>query len=405
MTSAVAITKGDRNCLIALIGAGHLFSHFVMLALPPVVHLVKQDLNLSYVAFGAVVSVMAATTAVGQIPMGFLVDRIGGRVILLCGIGLMSISLVLAGVTSSYWALFGLFALAGVGNSVFHPADYAIMAARLDDTIYGRAFSIHSFTGYLGWALAALIMLPLATAIGWRTAIVFVGVVGLVITAAMVIGSKFLDDRGEQAGREERNKNPRDLQAGISLMMSLPMVMLFLFFGLSATVTSGLMAFSIPANVALHGLDDLTASFALTAHLTASAAGVLIGGWLADVTRRHNVVTSLAVLAMSVSVLFLAADGATLIVMFTAMIFAGLFYGISSPSRDILIKNATPTGSAGVAFGFTSSGMSVGNLVGPLMCGLFMDAGEPQLMFMTLAVIVAIAIVTVIYTRPRAQKV
>ena len=355
-------------------------------------------------ALGAIVSVMATTTAVGQIPMGFLVDRIGGRIILLCGIGLMGVCLILVGYISSYWALFALFALAGVGNSVFHPADFAIMAAKLDDTVYGRAFSIHSFTGYLGWAFAALTMLPMATLLGWRSAIMVVGVVGLAIVIAMIAGARFLDDRQALAESSAGGPAPRGVRAGIRLMGSLPMLMMFAFFGLSATVTSGIMAFSIPANVILHGIDELTASLALTAHLVASAVGVLIGGWLADRTDRHNLVTSLAMLMMAMAVLLLAFDGAVLVVTLAAMIGAGALYGISSPSRDILIKKATPTGSAGVAFGFTSSGMSVGNLFGPLICGWFMDHGQPQLMFAVLAVIIAVSIVTVVLTRPHAAE-
>jgi MFS family permease len=402
MKTIVIMENKDRNRLITLIGAGHFFSHFVMLALPPLFLLMKQDLGVSYVALGAIVSVMATTTAVGQIPVGFLVDRIGGRVILLWGIGLMSVSLLLVGFVSSYWALFALFALAGMGNSVFHPADFAIMAAKLDETVYGRAFSIHSFTGYLGWACAALIMLPLAAALGWRPAIMMVGVAGLAIMVAMIAGARFLDDRRALAQRSAvARQGPRGVRSGIRLMASLPMLMMFVFFALSATVTSGIMAFSIPANVALHGLAELTASLALTAHLVASAVGVLIGGWLADRTGRHNVVTSLAMMAMVLFVLLLAFEGAVLAVTLAAMIGAGMVYGISSPSRDVMIKNATPLGSAGVAFGFTSSGMSVGNLLGPLICGLIMDAGRPQLMYVVLAGIAAVSIVAVILTRSR----
>lgn len=405
MTSAIATTRSDRNWLIALIGAGHFFSHFVMLALPPLFLLMKQEMDVSYIALGAIVSVMATTSAVGQIPMGFLVDRVGGRLILLLGIGLMSITLVMVGLTDSYWMLFALFAIAGIGNSVFHPADYAIMAARLDETVYGRAFSIHSFTGYLGWACAALLMLPLGNAVGWRMAIVIVGAAGLLITGGLAAGSRFLDDRKAvwDGGRVDGVKR-QGWRAGVDLMVSFPMLMLFTFFGLSATVTAGIMAFSIPANVALYGLDDLTASFALTAHLVASALGVLVGGWLADLTQRHNVVTSLAIIAMALSILLLALEGAFLVVMVAAMILSGLFYGISSPSRDILIKKATPAGSAGVAFGFTSSGMSVGNLLGPLICGWIMDAGRPQLMYIVLAGIVAVSVVTVVLTRSQRSQ-
>lgn len=405
MTPVVVTSIRERNWLIGLVGAGHLFSHFVMLALPPLFLLIKQEMGVSYVALGGVVSVMATMSAVGQIPMGFLVDRIGGRFVLLGGMALMSVCLLLVGFSSSYWTLFVLFAVAGIGNSVFHPADYAILSARLDESVHGRAFSIHSFTGYLGWACAALVMLPLGNAIGWRLSIVVVGMAGLLITAAMAVGSRYLDDRhsSPQADRSA-NRKPNGWRAGTSLMVSFPILMLFTFFALSVTATAGIMTFSIPANVALYGLDDVTASLALTAHLVACAAGVLVGGWLADLTARHNIVTALAIISMAVSVLLLAMEGAILIIMASSMILSGLFYGISSPSRDILIKKATPAGLEGVAFGFTSTGMSLGNLLGPLLCGWIMDAGEPRLMYVVLAAIIALSVITVGLTRSHATK-
>ncbi|MBT5050201.1 MAG: MFS transporter, partial [Rhodospirillaceae bacterium] len=178
MSSVVSTTARERNRIVGLIGVGHFFSHFVMLCLPPLFLLMKPALGVGYTELGAIVAAMAVTTAVGQIPMGFLVDRIGGRAMLILGLSLMGLSLVCIQFTSSYWALLGLFAVIGLGNSVFHPADYAILSARLDPGVFGRAVSIHSLTGYLGWAGAALVMLPLGNALGWRTALVVIGAAG-----------------------------------------------------------------------------------------------------------------------------------------------------------------------------------------------------------------------------------
>ncbi len=401
MTTAVAAKINERNWVVGLISAGHFFSHFVMLAVPPLYYGMKVDLGISNLAFGGIVSIMATTTAVGQIPMGFLVDRIGGRLVLLLGIGLMSVSLIAVVAFSSYWALFIIFALAGLGNSVFHPADFAILATRLDDNIHGRAFSIHSFMGYLGWAGAALIMIPLAGLVGWRLAIVCVGLAGIIILILMIIQASHLDDRTVlQEKIKDQHQRKRGLRAGIDLIISMPMVMMFLFYAMSATATSGIMSFSIPANVSLHGIEKNVASFALTAHLVAGAVGVLVGGWLADFTNRHNLVASISIVMMGVFVILLAFDLASFFVI-VAMILAGVFYGISAPSRDILIKKASPTGGAGVAFGFTSSGMSVGNVTGPLICGWIMDGGRPETIFTLLAAILLVSVVTVVLTRPR----
>lgn len=402
MSSVVSTTASERNWIVGLIGIGHFFSHFVMLCLPPLSRRMMPDLDIGFTEFGLLVSAMAVTTAAGQIPMGYLVDRVGGRTMLILGLALMGACLALVPFTSSYWELVVLFAIIGVGNGVFHPADYSILSARLDEGIFGRAVSIHSLTGYLGWAGAALVMIPLANLMGgWRPALAVIGVCGLLIVVAMILGAGYLgDSAASKEKRQGKSGGIGELRSGVKLMLSTPILMMFIFFAMTATATSGLMAFAIPANVSLHGIEEVFAGAILTAHLVAGAMGVLIGGWLADWTNRNNLVASLAILGMAGCMLGLAYEGMSTLLVVVAMLFGGLFYGISSPSRDVLIKRGTPSGSEGVTFGFTSTGMSIGNFTGPLVCGWIMDLGDPAMVFMVLAGITAASVSTVIVSRP-----
>ncbi|NKB21096.1 MAG: MFS transporter [Alphaproteobacteria bacterium] len=403
LATVVDVSGQTRRWVLGLISAGHFFSHFVMLALPPLFLLVKPELDVSWTALGAVVSAFAATTAIGQIPAGILVDRYGARLILIGGMGVMSICLLLAGFTSGYWELFFLFGIAGIGNSVFHPADFSILAAKLDDSIFGRAVSIHSFMGYLGWAGASLVMLPLAHLTDWRTALSIVGIVGTIVTVVMLSRSSYLDDgkgvTNIPVGGKSANLSIRD---NLAVMFSLPLVMMSLFYLLTAMATAGIMSFSIVANVTLYDVEKDFAGGILTAHLVALSGGVLIGGWLADQTERHNLVASIGVLAMAGAVLALAFGGGLLVVMVAGMLLSGLFYGISSPSRDLLTRKSAPEGSAGVAFGFTSTGMSIGNFIGPILFGWIMDLDQPQLYYILLAIAIAVSVITVVFTRQRS---
>ena len=362
----------------------------------------KPELQVSYAALGAIVSAFAATTAVGQIPAGILVDRFGARYVLIGGIGIISICLVLSGLSEGYWPLFIYFLVAGIGNSVFHPADFSILSARLDKKIFGRAVSIHSFMGYLGWAGASLFILPLAKITNWHTALFIVGLVGLALTIVMVVQSHLLNDRKEEADIPSENSKPKlNFKENISLMFSLPLVMMSLFYLLTAMATAGIMSFSIVANVAFYGVTTDFAGGMLTAHLIALSVGVLIGGWLADLTERHNFVAGIGVVCMALSILCLAYEQELVFVMIIGMLLSGLFYGISSPSRDLLTRKSAPEGSAGVAFGFTSTGMSIGNFVGPVLFGWMMDFNQPRLYFITLGSVVAISVITVVFTRHR----
>lgn len=373
-----------------------------MLSLPPLFLFMKPELQVSYAALGAIVSAFAATTAVGQIPAGILVDRFGARYVLIGGIGIISICLVLSGLSEGYWPLFIYFLVAGIGNSVFHPADFSILSARLDKKIFGRAVSIHSFMGYLGWAGASLFILPLAKITNWHTALFIVGLVGLALTIVMVVQSHLLNDRKEEVDIASENSTPKlNFRENISLMFSLPLVMMSLFYLLTAMATAGIMSFSIVANVAFYGVTTDFAGGMLTAHLIALSVGVLIGGWLADLTERHNFVAGIGIVCMALSILCLAYEQELVLVMIIGMLLSGLFYGISSPSRDLLTRKSAPEGSAGVAFGFTSTGMSIGNFVGPVLFGWMMDFNQPRLYFITLGLVVAISVIAVVFTRHR----
>jgi MFS family permease len=192
------------------------------------------------------------------------------------------------------------------------------------------------------------------------------------------------------------------MRDNMAVMFTLPLVMMSLFYLLTAMATAGIMSFSIVANVMLFGVEKDFAAGILTSHLVALSGGVLIGGWLADQTDRHNLVASIGVLAMAVSVLVLAFGSGAVAVMVMGMLLSGLFYGISSPSRDLLTRKSAPEGSAGVAFGFTSTGMSIGNFIGPVLFGWIMDLDRPQLYYILLATAIAVSVITVVFTRRRS---
>ncbi len=392
----------EQARVVGLLCTGHLYSHFVMLCVPPMFLVMEASLGVGFTMLGLLVSIMALTTGFGQIPMGFLVDRFGGRIILILGIGLMAVCLIIAGLSGSFWIIFVAFGFAGIGNSVFHPADYAILTARLDNTLFGRAISLHMFSGYIGWAVAYAVMLPMANIIGWEMSLILVGLIGLFITALMFFRSEILEDRGSSNFRTTRGDDRQViLKEGISVMTSFPMVMMFLFFSLTAIGGAGLMSFAVVALVNYHGIDEYFAAGSTTAHLVGCALGVLLGGWLADTVKKHNFVTATAIALMALCIASITFTGVGFWYVAGLMTLSGFAYGLSSPSRDVLVKRATPPGMVGVSFGFTSTGLSVGNLLGPVLFGFLIDSGRTEFFFLFVAGIIALSIVTVLATRVR----
>lgn len=379
--------------LIALIGTAHFTSHFFHLALPPLFPLLKTVFGVPYVALGLLMSLFYGASGVGQTASGFLVDRFGARRVLLGGMALLAGSIGLAGLAPAYWLLLPLAVLAGLGNSVFHPADYSLMTAGIHATRVGRAYSVHSICGNLGWVAAPAVVIGLTAVVGWRAALVTVGALGCLMTLFMATQRPLRD--GHRAPTEARG----GLAANVRVLMSTAMLAAFTYFALLAMALIGIQTFSVPAMIALYEAPLRIAAGALTAFLLGNAAGILLGGVLADRTRRHDVVAASGMLAAAIVTVFVGSGGAVVALLPLVLATAGFCLGATSPSRDMLIRAATPPGASGKVFGFVYSGLDLGSALTPVVFGWLLDHGEPRAVFLISAVAMILTIATVIEVR------
>ncbi len=391
---------------VGLVGSAHFWSHFYGLVLPPLFPLIKTAFDLSYTELGLLLTVYAVASGILQTPVGFLVDRYGPRAILIAGLALISLAVGAMGMVDDYPGLAAAAALAGLGNSVFHPADYAIMSASIDHRRLGRAFSLHTFSGYAGWAAAPVAMALLASWIGWQGALVVAGAAGLA-TAAMLFACRRMLGipaavemaAGSPVGGEAR---PAPVGHGAAVLISLPVMMCFLFYVFIAMSGAGLQAFAVTAFVGLHGTPFNWANGALTAYLIGAALGILVGGVVADRTRRHDRVAMAGLIAGAVVVLFAGQVALVPLVLIVVWGFAGALNGMIMPSRDLLVRSVTPPGATGKVYAFVSTGLDVGAAMTPVLFGWFMDRGDYRLLFVASASCLVLAAVTALVTRRTA---
>lgn len=402
MSSTAVARPREQTKVVGLIGIGHFYSHFSTLILPPLFPFMKSEFGIGYVALGGLASAFNVATGASQVPLGFAVDRFGGRAVLLCGLAVLGAMFTLVAWADAYWQIVVLLVIGGLANGVFHPADYAILAARISEGYLGRAMSLHSFSGYIGFAVAPLTMLALHGLAGWRGAVAVAGTAGVAIALAVLAFGGSLDDK--LARRSDRPPGASPSRRGWEVMRAPPMIMMFLFFVCMSAISSGFSSLAVVAIDSLYSVGETVAGYGLTGFLVAMAVGVLIGGVLADATRRHNLVAGLS--ALAAGLLFVLASSAAIPVYgaLAAIALGGLGYGLSSPSRDLIVRASAPAGSIGVAFGFTSTGIGVGGAVGPLLCGLLMDADRPDLAFVLIGVLSFAAVAAVWATRPRAAE-
>jgi MFS family permease len=379
--------------VMSLIGVGHFFSHFYILLLPPLFPLLKGALGVDYVQLGFAIAVLNAVTALTQAPVGFLVDRFGARGLLITGLALFSLAIGLVGAWPSYPALLLLMVIAGLGNSVFHPADYAILSATVDPRRMGRAFSIHTFGGYAGFAAAPPVIVALAAAFGWQPALLLAGMAGLAVAAVMLAHSGVLHIDVEALHRRSASNAAAP---GWRLLLSAPILMALSFFAMLSFSLGGYTSFSVAALEALHQVDLAAATVPLTIYLTASTLGVLLGGWIADRTRQHHQVVASCFLLVA---LFAAAVPLLMPPMpVVSLLFAGagLFSGVVAPSRDMMVRAVTPPGSSGKVFGFVTTGFSIGGIAGPMLFGLVLDLGDPGNLFWTISGLSVLTLILVL---------
>jgi FSR family fosmidomycin resistance protein-like MFS transporter len=375
-------TFGRNTRVNLLLGAGHFLSHFYQFCLPPLFIAWQQAFDVSFAELGLAMAVMSATAALLQTPMGFLVDRYGARPFLIGGTLVMTLSIAAMGFTTAYWQIVGLALLSGVGSSVFHPADYAILSGSIDPARLGRSFAFHTFTGNIGFAAAPPATAALMLLVGWRGALIFVGLLGLPVALAIIWQSRILIDQ------RHRSRGATELaMSGAGLLLSRSVLMFFAFFMVSSMAGAGIQSWLITILHQVHGLPVAAASSALTGYMVGQIGGVLAGGWVADRTDRH--LPFVVVLTIGAAALLLVvgvvsmAEAATMGVLFVC----GLLTGASRTPRDVMVKDAAPPGQIGKVFGFVSSGMSLGAAIMPVPYGMIIDAGRPELVLVVVALL------------------
>jgi len=380
--------------VIGAIGSAHALSHFFQLVLPPLFPLLRAEFGVSYATLGALLSLMYVASGVCQFGAGFAVDRFGARPVLLAGLALLAGGTLAAGFVPGIGWLFPLVVLTGIGNGVFHPADFAVLNANVSPRRLGHAYSSHGIGGSLGYALAPVVSFGLASAFGWRTSLLACGAAGLVAVVLLATQAAALDSRKHGTAVPKHT-----LSGSLELFRQRPILLCFAYFCVLTIATIGITTFLGTSINAAYGLPLAIAATAITAYLLGNVGGVLAGGFLAARTARHDRVaaTGLAVGAVLILLLALFAPLATWAIPLLAL--TGFALGATGPSRDMIVRAATPKGASGRVYGFVYSGLDLGSALSPVALGAILDHGSPRLVAAAIAAFLFVAIATVVQVR------
>ena len=374
-----------ERLVIALVATAHAASHFYLLFLISLLPLLKVFLHVGYVELGLALTIGNVVSAAAQVPMGALVDRFGPRPMLIGALALHGLAFgSLALIPTLPWLLV-VGALNGLAQCVYHPADYDILNGSVAKARIGRAFSYHTFSGYVGAAIAPPVLIGLALHVNLQSAFLVGALPGLVMAGALVF-APMLDARTSASARAASGAAPVPL----SKIATPAIIGLTVFFAMLNLSMSALQNFGGPALIKLYHIPLGIATGALTAFLVGVAIGVLGGGYIADMTKRHGQVASIGFSFTALFTLALATISLGPIAVVALFGAAGFCTGLILPSRDMLVREAAAPGAVGRTFGFVTFGFNFGGTVGPLMYGYLLDRDMPrELLFVAFLFMVA----------------
>ena len=393
-TAAVASDGSARELrTLVVVSAVHLVSHYYWLVFAPMMPALHDLLNVSYTEIGFAITVMNGVSALTQAPTGFIVDRYGPRLLLFIGVLIGSAGFMMIGAAPTYPMLLAGAVLIGLGNAVYHPADYSILSAEMRPARMGRAYSIHSFTGYIGFAIAPPLVGALISIDGVRFALVATGLIGIILALPLLP-----DIPAEQRSLKERRANPAKAQTSARSLITPGVIALTIMFTTLNMSTGLVQTYMMVALEQLFSLPLAVGNTALTVFLSLLVGGIIIGGFIADGVKHQSTIAALGLTAAALLFIVIGAvnlgQTGTLVVAGAA----GLLAGVIVPSRDLLVRQASPPDAVGRVFGIVTTGFNFGGMVSPIVGGMLVDHQAPAWIFyvsaafMLLTVVIAVVV-------------
>ncbi|SFF88373.1 Sugar phosphate permease [Halopelagius inordinatus] len=382
--------RDDATFVVGVVSVAHFLSHVFLLAYPPLFPLLAAEFDASTAQLGLLVTAIYVPQLLLQLPFGEVVDRIGAKWVLVSGLALTSLSIGGSGFATSYWTLLGFAFASGIGQSVFHPADYALLGAVTTPDNEGIGFSAHTFGGYAGFAAAPLVVGNVGLAVSWNHALVGAGVVGAVVAVGIALTTDSVHAR--QVAERPGDSASETLRQMVGFVKQSDLLLVFVFYLISMMALVGLQSFTTVLAADAYGFSESTANTLLTVHLACTAVGVVAGGPLADLASFRRVVVGMFVLsAAGVGVLVLGVSSASFAVALAALSLTGFLFGLALPSRDKFANSVADPDAVGKSFGFFFTGLSVGAVVSPTLLGIVIDVWSAPSAFVVVGALLVVA--------------
>lgn len=353
----------------------HFYQHLVMTSLAPILTLIQADFGVGYTQMGFLLSAARFSGGVLQLPAGMAADRLGKKLVLLAGFGLLLSSVFFSGLAPTFLVLIVLQLSVGIADSVFHPATYSLISQGSRRDTLGISMSIHTMAGFAGTYLAMSLIARMGDAVGWRSTLMLLPIPGLILMG--ILAAWFKEPPSDpEAGDAEGDGDGSSLLEG-------PLPYIFLAGLMGGIGMQGLIGFLPTFLHVVHGLSVVEAGD-LAGLMVVGVASMLVGGWLADRVNRINLVAGGAVSAAAM-VALLALWTPPLALLPLLLMGTGVAIYLTTPAHSALISAYASGATQGRLYGVSFAGSALGSSVGAIMVGFIADLAGFQVAFIFLA--------------------
>jgi len=196
------------------------FSDILYVLLP----LWATEFRLTFAQVGMIRTAYSGGMAAFQIPAGLLAERWGERRLLAAGTAITALGFIAVGTVGGFLALLSVLLVAGIGSGVQHPLSSSLVSRAYETGPRRAALGTYNFSGDIGKVVVPAAVALAATFIGWRTASMAYGVIGvfaafgiLGVLARLTPEMPATDDRSAPAATAAAGWGIRDARGFVAL--------------------------------------------------------------------------------------------------------------------------------------------------------------------------------------------
>ena len=322
-----------EKIILSITGGSHLSVHALMLALPSLIPVIRNEFDVGLSTLGFVVSISGFMFGLGAIPAGWAEKRFGGRQLLLIYQAGSSISALLVALSGSFTMMVVGLSFMGFFCSIYHPAGLTLISHRVKTLTRGMA--IHGIFGSTGSAIGPILATTAAAIISWRSAYAFLGIFNGLLAISTFIAIPY---------RKRSSMNETEFENHEETTNKPALILYFLTNALLGMAYYGFTTF-MPVHFA-----ENTSSILPTMVFVAGIGGQLVGAKIGE--RFHKPTALIFIIAANIPIFLLMGFSSDLLLILSGILL-GIAYFSNQPIGNTLIAEFTHSQNRGLGYGIS----------------------------------------------------